>query len=69
MTDFDKGDPVVVPHPDTGEDIGGTFLGDAEPDEAVEVADATGTHTEDAAWIQLDDGTTRRIGIDEIRAA
>jgi hypothetical protein len=67
MADFEKGDPVRVPHPDTGEEIEGTFLGLADPDEAIEVPLEAGSRKADAAWIQLDDGTTRRIVFSRIR--
>lgn len=68
MDQFEPGDVVRVPHPDTGAQIEGTFIGMADAAEAIEVAAADGsTRKADTAWIELDDGTTRKIVGDEIR--
>ena len=53
MSEFEPGDVVLVPHPDTGAEIEGTFL-------AMDDADT--------AWVELDDGTTRKIAREDIRA-
>ena len=64
MSGFEPGDVVRVSHPDTGEPIEGTYLSMAEPDDLVEV-DGKGV---DTAWVELDDGETRRFALDGVRA-
>ena len=64
MSGFEPGDVVRVSHPDSGEPIEGTYLAMAEPDDLVEV-DGEGVET---AWVELDDGETRRFALDGVRA-
>lgn len=69
MTDFKTGDRVHALDPDSGEEIEGAFLKLADPDEALEIPTEGGAHKTDAAWIELEDGTTRKVVYHRMRPA
>ena len=69
MTDFKRGDRVQARDPDGGQEIVGTFLKVADPDEALDIPTEGGTRRTDAAWIQLEDGTTRKVVYHQMRPA
>lgn len=64
MSQFEPGDVVRTAHPDTGAEIEGTYLADAEPGERLEVDG----QAVDTVWVELDDGETRKLALDGVNA-
>jgi hypothetical protein len=69
MTEFSNGDRVRAPNPDSGDEVEGTFLEVADPDQALEIAFESGVRKTDAAWIRLDDGSTLKVVYHRMRPA
>jgi hypothetical protein len=61
MTDFERGDRVRAPDPDTGEELRGTFIEVDELDDGIDVPQAGDTRKAGAAWMRLDDGSALRV--------
>ena len=64
MSQFEPGDVVRAAHPDTGDEMEGTYLAEAEPGERLEVDG----EPVDTVWVELDDGETRKLALDGVRA-
>ena len=69
MTQFENGDRVRALDPDTGAEIEGIFERVADADDALEIPLEVGARTTDAAWIRLDDGTSRKVVYHRMRPA
>lgn len=69
MTHFENGDRVRALDPDTGAHIEGIFERVADADDALEIPLEGGIRTTDAAWIRLDDGTSRKVVYHRMRPA
>ena len=69
MTEFKLGDRVRALDPDTGVELEGSFETPADADDTLEIPLEEGTRTTDAAWIRLDDGTTRKVVYHRMRLA
>ena len=45
----------------------GRFLGRADDDQTIDFEQESGNATVDAAWIELDDGSTRKVVLHHLR--
>lgn len=69
MHKFERGDDVRALDPAGTEVLNGRFLGYAGAEEAIDIELERGEATVDAAWIELDDGSTRKVALHQLRPA
>ena len=68
MHKFERGDNVRALEPDGAEVLIGRFLRRATADEAISIELEWASPTAvDAAWIECDDGSTRKVALHQLR--